>query len=138
MAELKKKVDALPVSFAADECGKPGAPGQRSRAACLERLKLRAPPLPLELEVFWQQIRNKYCDAPQLRATYKLKKQATVGPSFIDEVNSLLRQLREHYTGPTTFNDKGEVGGDPMAFEQFVRRAKEAVAPPKAATVAFL
>ena len=91
-----------------------------------------------DLEVHWLHIRNLYCCATQLRATYKLKKTATVGPSFIEEVNSLLRLLREHYGGKTRFNEKGEVGGDPTAFERFVRRAKEAVAPPKAATVAFM
>ena len=45
-AELKGKLDKLPVAFRADECGKPGAPGQRARASCLERLKLRSPPSP--------------------------------------------------------------------------------------------
>ena len=137
-AELKNKLDKLPVAFRAAQCGKPGAPGQRARAACLERLKLRSPPLPFALEVEWLDVRNLYCSAPQLRAAYKLKINATVGPSFIEEVNSVLRLLREHYSGPTRFNDKGEVGGDPMAFDKFVRRAKALVAPPRAATVACM
>ena len=84
------------------------------------------------------EVRNMYCSAPKLRAIYKLKKQATVGPMFIDEVNEVLRLLREHYAGTTRFNEKGEVGGDLLAFEKFVRRAKAAVAPPKAATVACM
>ena len=135
-AELKKKLDALPVSFRADECGKPGAAGLRARSACLERLKLRSPTLPFEDEVLWLAVRNAYCSAPQLRVTYKLKKQAPVGAAFIREVNEVLRALREHYVGPTRYNDKGEVGGDALAFEKWFKRAKEAASPPEAATVA--
>ena len=137
-AELKKKVDALPVSFRADVCGQPGHRGLIARQACLERLKLRAPPLPFELEVRWTSIRNDYCSAPLLRACYKLKKQATVGPMFINEVNGVLRLLCEHYAGPTEFNRKGQKGGDALAFEKFARRAQEAAAPPRAATVASM
>ena len=137
-AELKKKIAALPVSFRADTCGRPGHPGLIARQACLERLKLRAPPLPFELEVRWTNIRNDYCSATLLRACYKLKKQATVGPMFINEVNAVLRLLIEHYAGPTKFNKKGETGGDALAFEKFARRAQEAAAPPRAATVAVM
>ena len=135
-ADLKTKLDALPVSFRADECGKPGAPGQRARSACLERLKLRSPKLSFEHEVDWLAVRNLYCSAPQLRTTYKLKKHAAVGAEFIREVNEVLRALREHYVGPTRYNEKGKVGGDPLAFVKWFKRAKEAVMPPEAATVA--
>ena len=136
-AELKVKIDQLPVSFRTDHCGQPGRPGQLVRQACLERLKLRSPALPFELEVHWKGIRNDYTTAKTLRATYQLKKSAPVGTMFINEVNSVLRLLREHYAGPTEFNKNGETGGDPLAFENFVRRAQKAGAPPRAATVAF-
>ena len=137
-AELQAKLDKLPRAFRADECGKPGAPGETARAACLERLKLRSPSLPFALEVAWKDVRNRYSKAPQLRASYKLKATAPVGHAFIEEVNSVLRLLGEHCTQKTRFNEKGEVGGDPLAFQKFVQRAQEAVAPPRAATVAYM
>ena len=135
-AELKKKLDELPVAFRAEDCGTPGPPGQRARTACLERLKLRSPKLPFELEVNWVQVRNAYSTLPKLRATYKLKKLAPAGAEFINDINGVLRALREHYSAPTRYNKESAVGGDPMAFENWFRRAKEAVMPPKAATVA--
>ena len=132
-AELKKRLDDLPLYFNHEECGAPGAPGKRVRVQCLERLKLRAPPLPFEYEARWKRTRDAYGEATQLRAVYKLKKQATVGPLFIDEINGVLMELREHYSGKSKYNDKGEVGGDDTAFFRFVQRMEKAVAPPKAA-----
>ena len=94
--------------------------------------------MPFELEVDWVQVRNAYTTLPQLRATYKLKKLAPVGHEFIKDINEVLRALREHYLAPTRYNEKSAVGGDPLTFENWFRRAKEAVMPPKAATVAVM
>ena len=132
-AELKKRLDDLPVNFNHEECGAPGAPGKRTRVKCLERLKLRAPALPFEHEARWKRTRDDYSEATQLRAVYGLKKQATVGPLFIDEVNGVLLDLLEHYDGKSRYNAKGEKGGDDTAFLRFVQRMEKAVAPKKAA-----
>ena len=42
-AELKKRLEDLPVLFNREDRGAPGNPGKRTRVQCLERLKLRAP-----------------------------------------------------------------------------------------------
>ena len=42
-AELKRRLDDLPLNFNHQECGASGPPGKRIRVQCLERLKLRAP-----------------------------------------------------------------------------------------------
>ena len=77
--------------------------------------------------------RDDYCEAKKLRAVYGLKHLATVGPSFINEVNGVLLQLREYYRGRSKYNAKGEVGGDEGAFLSFVHRMQKAVVPKKAA-----
>ena len=133
-AQLKKRLDDLPVTFNVIECGAPGPPGKRIRTQCLERLKLRAPPLPFEHEARWARTRDEYCEATRLRAVYGLKKFATVGPTFIDEVNGVLLELLEHYRGKSKYNAKGEKGGDDTAFVRFVQRMEKAVAPKKAST----
>ena len=133
-AELKKRLDDLPVNFNEKECGEPGPPGKRTRVKCLERLKVRAPPLPFEHAARWIRTRDDYCDASRLRAVYALKKHATVGPTFIDEVNGVLLALIEHYSGRSKYNAKGETEGDDTAFLRFVQRMERAVAPKKAST----
>ena len=134
-AELKKRLDDLPIHFNHKECGAPGQPGKKVRVQCLERLKLRAPALPFEQEARWKATRDNYCDATQLRATYGLKKHATVGPLFIDEVNGVLSELIEHYDGRSRYNAKGEKGGDDGAFLRFVQRMEKAVMPKKAGSI---
>ena len=134
-AELKRRLDDLPLNFNHHECGASGLPGKRIRVQCLERLKLRAPPLPFEHEARWKRTRDDYCEATQLRAVYRLKKQATVGPLFIDEVNGVLLELLEHYHGKSKYNAKDEKGGDDTAFLRFVQRMEKAVVPKKAACI---
>ena len=96
-------------------------------------MKLRASALPFEHEARWKRTRDAYSEATQLRAVYKLKKSATVGPLFIDDVNGVLLELLEHYDGKSRYNAKGEKGGDDTAFLRFVQRMEKAVAPKKAA-----
>ena len=133
-AKLAKKLAELPVTFSAADCSRAGDPGLRSRIDCLERLKVRSPPLPFDLEMDWNHIRTSYAGAKKLREVYKLKHFATVGYSFIDEINGVLEKLVEHYSGPSRYNKEGEKGGDAQAFERFVSRMKAKVLPAKAAT----
>jgi len=60
-AELAAKLDALPKTFSAKECGLPGQEGLRARVRCLERLKLRSPALSFEDDARWVAVRNRYC-----------------------------------------------------------------------------
>ena len=138
-AALKKRIDELPLRFDAGECGKPGGPGTRAHVRCLERLKLRAPPLPFDLEVGWKNMRDAYAEAPLLRNVYLLKaKGSTVGPDFIKQINGVLEKLCQHYKGPTKYNVKGEKGGDETAFLCFVQKMAKATAPKMRATVAVM
>ena len=138
-AALKKKLDDLPVRISAGDCNKVGRAGTHARSQCLERLKLRAPALPFELEAVWQHTRDAYAEAEVLRAEYRLKpRKSVVGPELIKEINEVLSKLREHYKGPNRFNQKGETGGDENAFLCFVQRMAKRVASKLAATVALM
>jgi hypothetical protein len=114
--ENEKKLLAIPAVFTPKDCGQGGKHGLTARKNCLERLRLRAPPLPLPLEVIWKDRRDAY--AKQMATIHGI----AVGTAFIAEVNDCLRALGVHYRGPTTFNGPGILTGSDKAFEVFVRR----------------
>jgi hypothetical protein len=122
--EHQKKLDALPMSFSAKDCGEGGKHGLKARINCLERLRLRAPPLPFAVEVLWTNRRNAY--AKRIQDIHKKH----VGVVFLDRVNLCLQQLGIHYQGVTQYNKLDKVTGDEKAFEVFVREMLKSLPKP--------
>jgi hypothetical protein len=114
--EYEKQLLAIPTMFTPKDCGQGGKHGLAARKNCLERLRLRAPPLPLHLAVIWNDRKHAY--AKQMATIHGL----AVGVAFIAEVNACLLALGVHYRGPTLYNGKGILTGDAKGFEVFVRR----------------
>lgn len=138
-AMLKKKNEAeiakLPWAYSSKECGQgskwKGAAAYRQRVKCLDRLKLRAPPLPLALEIQW--VRRRDCYAKAIAE----EKQEDVGRIFITKINEVLEKLGIFYDGATPFNKpecKGK--GKKDAFERFVVSLEKYV--PKSMMVASM
>ena len=105
----------------------------RHRIDTLERLKLRAPPLPLSFggPAEWERFRNSWAKV----AGEKYGKQT--GLNFVKGINDCLEQLMCYYAGPSDFN-KGKVHrdaadlacgvereGDKLAFETYVKKCKD-------------
>jgi hypothetical protein len=105
----------IPAMFTSKDCGQGGKQGQTARKQVLERLRLRAPLLPLSLEMIWKVRRDAF--AKQMARVHGV----AVGSAFINEVNACLRALGVHYRGKTEYNGKGVLTGDAKAFEKFVR-----------------
>ena len=136
---LKKKNEAeiakLPSAFSSLECGQgkkwKGQAALRQRVRCLDRLKLRAPPLPLALEVQWVRRRDAWAKA------IAVEKREDVGNRFINSINYVLEQLGQWYDGPTPYNKPGsEPKGRQDAFERFVVKLEKYV--PKSMKVAMM
>lgn len=126
---FKKKVDALPKVVSAADCAQPGHKGFKARVDCLERLKLRCPPLPFAARVRWADVRDAYS-----RRMAKMYKEKSVGPAFIDKINHVLKKLGEHYQGISKFNKVKGCGGNPEAFAAFFA-AMDAYVPKAASTI---
>ena len=122
--EHQKKLEALPVSFSAKDCGEGGKHGLKARINCLERLRLRAPPLPFAVEVLWVNRRNAY--AKRIQDIHKKH----VGVVFLTRVNECLQALGIHYRGLTEYNKLDKVTGDEKAFEQYVREMLKSLPKP--------
>ena len=103
-----------------------GYKARKCRENLLERLRLRSPTLPLDLEDSWSRFKRTWCKIAEEK--YKEK----TGHTFVTEVNEVLEALACWYNGKPPFNkgsklegkflvwDKME--GDPLAFEDYVRR----------------
>ena len=91
---------------------------RRNIREALDRLKLRAPPLPEDLEAIWETFRQ---DQPRrLREKYGVK----LGAVLIDRLRHVLEELGSHAVmNPALPSKKPRVakGGNPKAFELFVR-----------------
>ena len=125
---LQAKLDALPVTFIEKDLGAPGPAGFKARTEILERLHLRSPALDEEREAKWLALRNTY-------AKYMLQAYGgAVGRVVIEQVNLVLSKLVEHYRGKTTYNAKGEKGGNPGAFLEFFKHIESRL-PKKSASI---
>ena len=133
-AALDKKFDGLPKTFSAKDCGGKGGEGFRVRVRCLERLKLRSPPLSFEHEARWQSVRDTFCQ--KYKRAKKLEGDVDIGAVFISDINKVLSQLVEHYQGASKFNASGQTGGDAGAFNSFFHFMDTCL--PKPATTAVL
>lgn len=111
----------LPLTFEPHECSGKTEKAVKARAACLQRVKLKSPALPDELEVEWPKLRDEFC----------LRFPATVvgdaGTAFLTKINDLLKALGTHYDGRTRWNNPPRCGGNAKAFTAFVRRMRREV-----------
>ena len=121
------QLDKIPQNFDAGDLGQ-GHPTamlyrhQRARTACMDRLHLRAPPLPPDLEVEWRRLRDWYCD--DVARKYK----SGTGAHFIKRVEEVCTKLGSHLL----YSSADKVGGDATQFTRFVRSIRKCM--PKAAT----
>ena len=131
---LAKKINDLPKTFCAKDCGLAGKDGHLARVRCLERLKLRSPKLSFEHEVRWPIVRYTFCRS--YKRAKKLWGDVNIGAVFINDINKVLANLVEHFVGATKFNTGGKTGGDPDAFNRFFHEMDTSF--PKPATTAVL
>ena len=120
-AALKARIDKLPKTFTAATCGDEKG-GLAARVLCLERLKLYSPPLDLEREVGWEGLKKEIARKEFFFKCEGLSARASIGHAFVGEVDRVVKELKEFYTGPATWNKKAKarlVGGDPDAFVKF-------------------
>ena len=80
----------------------------------LERVKLRSPPLPADIEALWPQIRNNYC------RQVALFHREYVGGCLVNTVNEVIEALGKHFTHPGPGVKVSKKAGGPKAFEQIV------------------
>ena len=114
--ELKAKLDAIPKEFNVTTTGQnqnQGGKGKylQARIDCLERLRLRSPPLPDLWSVRWPDLRRDYA----IFVGRKFGK--STGVEFITRINNVSTGLGSHLTNAP----KGMVGGNKDAFFEFVR-----------------
>ena len=114
-AALKEKLDALPKHFTSATTGQGqtlGGKGKylQARIDCLDRLRLRSPPLTDLWSVRWPDLRRDY-------AIYIGRKFGnSTGVQFITRINDVIKSLGSHLTNAAP----GKKGGDKDAFFQFV------------------
>jgi len=111
--EREARLAALPKTFTIDDVGATTPAGHTARVNCMERLHLLSPKLPFAEEARWKSVRDGYC--LYLARCWGPR----VGKVFLDQINDVLAELKEHYTGKTSFNNKGQTGGFDQAFFQF-------------------
>ena len=89
------------------------------REIMLERLRLRGPPLKLELQGRWDEFKKKY--AQWMGDNYK----AAVGIRFLEKIRGVLEDLDEYSLteeGLARLTEDAEnVRGDEKAFDKFVK-----------------
>ena len=107
----KAALDSLPKSFTAKLCGEAAAKGHKQRVACLDRIKLNAPELPVLMRVRWPSFVQDYS---KYLARVHLK---NVGVFFIKEVNALVVALGT-FCKTSTLTDKS---GDELALEKYMK-----------------
>ena len=117
--ELQKVFDDLPKHFSPKACGAPGKKGAQLRSECLERLKLRAPPLSLADELLWPDVRDKW--AASLVSMYSGLGEQVVGHRFVVKLNRVLEALGSHYGGPSPWASKDATLSDKLAFEKLFK-----------------
>ena len=129
-AAAREKKDALaklPMEFTAASFGQGHAKGGTraqclQREAALQRVKLRAPPLPLELEAIWDDFKKEY--AKWMGARHK----AAVGLRFVEVLRDTMAALGDHLLaqdGSIVEPSSKGLGpvGNPNAFAKFVSKA---------------
>ena len=121
---LKEKLAQLPVEFSAASCALDrGKEGVKTRVACLERLKVRSPPLNEIHELRWTKVRDAFA----------ARKQGS-GAEFIIRINKVLEALGTHYKGPTKYNSIAPEGvsSSSSSRQRAPAQQKGKVSPPSA------
>jgi hypothetical protein len=95
----------------------------------LERIKLRAPKLPDDKEVRWQDLRDAYAAFVPVRFRGKGRERA-FGIDFAKQVDKLLRDLGTWYEGPSSYNKPGLKGGSDTAFVKFLESVERLLPAP--------
>ena len=124
--EKKDALAKLPMEFTAASLGQGHAKGGTraqclQREAALERVRLRAPPLPLEVEAIWDDFKREY--SKWMGSRYKEK----VGLRFVEVLRDAMEALGDHLLARdgSIVEPSSGLGpvGNPNAFAQFVRKA---------------
>ena len=99
-AALKAKIETLPKTFTAAMCGAPAPGGLAARVLCLERLKLHAPELDFEREHTWKFLKGEIAKGRFfLKCVGLTGKGASIGHAFVNEVDEVVKSLKEFYGG---------------------------------------
>ena len=133
--EDAKLLEKIPRNFSAEDCGAGvknvySKKHQTNRQNALERIKLRAPPLPPIIELQWSHIRNNYCR--QMALYYK----DFVGGMFVKAINDLVKAMGRYLRHPDPkVKPSSKAKGDPKAWEEFVDQMRAKWPEKKSATV---
>jgi hypothetical protein len=102
-----------------------GPAARKCRINLLERLRLRSPKLPVELQDSWTRFVRSWSSI----AAEKYGEMT--GHTFVTEINEVLKALKCYYNGKTSFNKGSRIEGklrvwdkmegDPLAFENYVK-----------------
>ena len=143
--ERKEALAKLPTEFSDAMLGQGHAAGGTrahcaQREACLERLRLRAPPLSRELRVVWGDFKKEY--AKWMGVVHK----EAVGIRMLEVVRDTMTALGDHLlpadggeplssSGVALSSSGADLAGDPGAFEKFVKRARKRLPRPASSLV---
>ena len=123
-AASREELAKLPREFSTEGLGQGHAAGgtrahRELREVMLERLRLRSPPLKLELRARWDDFKKKY--AKWMGDNYK----ASVGIRFLEKIRFVLSELDEYALTQDGFaqvpEDPENWRGDEKAFDNFVK-----------------
>ena len=123
-AARREELAKLPREFTTANLGQGHAKGgtrnhRDMREICLERLRLRSPPLKLELRARWDEFKTKY--AQWMGDNYK----AAVGIRFLEKIRDVLVELDEYSLTEEGLarvpEDPENVRGNEKAFDKFVQ-----------------
>jgi hypothetical protein len=132
-AVLQKAMLELPTTFTDGNCGQEHKDGGtkahiRMRVQCLDRLRIRAPDLPLELSVGWEDFRSCYA------VTIGQREKARVGAVFLNVIKKIMKDLGDHLKPesdkPKHSSSKASASapkGDPDALVKFIRHECKSV-----------
>jgi hypothetical protein len=132
-----KALALLPKKFNSDEFGQGHATGgtkahATAREQCLDRLRLRAPPLPLNLDEYWPEFKSQYSH------WIGEKKKGATGKYFLDTVERVMKELGDHLLPVHPLSKKAlaaaakkvvPLEGDPLALERFIEEARKPLGP---------
>ena len=137
-AAAREELAKLAREFSAEGLGQGHAAGgtrahREMRENMLERLRLRSPPLKLELRARWGDFKKRY--AKWMGDNYK----ASAGIRFLENIRFVLEELDEYALTQEGFarvpEDPENVRGDQKAFDKFVKAGLKKLPMPATALV---